>query len=124
MKVSFRNKVDQLGQKGRRAEGQVLREAGEIVADNIADLINRSKTTSEEYKHLADSIVVSRTKSNVFGERHVEIGATKDKAFILKFLELGTSKMNAQAPITIGADMSKDAVAKTLSAGMERILKL
>ncbi|WP_419156932.1 HK97-gp10 family putative phage morphogenesis protein [Rossellomorea sp. BNER] len=124
MKVNFRSKVNELGLKGKRAEGQVLKSAGEVLASKIADLINYSNNNSATYKHLADNIVVSNTKTNQFGERYVQISAIKELGYRLKFLEFGTSKMSAQAPMTIGSDMAKDEVAKTLSEGIERIMRL
>jgi len=124
MKISFRNKVSELGQKGSQLETQVLRDAGGTLADAIAANINRSKTSSATYDHLADNIVVSRTKTNAFGERYVQVGAIKELGYRLKFLEFGTSKMNARAPMAKGVAQSKDAVARILADGQKRILKL
>ncbi|MDC3412528.1 HK97-gp10 family putative phage morphogenesis protein [Terrihalobacillus insolitus] len=124
MEIKFRNRINDLGQKGKRLEGQVLKSAGGVLASAIADHINRSKKKSESYQHLKDNIVVSNVKTTKFGERFVQVGAVKGLGYRLKFLEFGTSKMNAQAPVTKGADTSKDEVATVLSEGMERILKL
>ncbi|WP_163526616.1 HK97-gp10 family putative phage morphogenesis protein [Halobacillus ihumii] len=124
MNISMRNRIDQLGKKGRSQEGKVLRTAGEVLADAIADNIHRSKTNSATYQHLQDHIIVSRTKTNNFGERYVEVGARKGLGFKLKFLEFGTVKMSAQMPMTIGIAESKDGVALTLTEGMRRIMSL
>lgn len=124
MNVDFRNKISQLGRKGKVAEGKVLKSAGNKLAEGIASNINRSNANGADYTHLADSIKTSNVKTNKFGERSVQVGATKDKAFILKFLELGTSKMNPQLPLTKGVANSKDEVSQILNAGMKGIMKL
>lgn len=127
MTTQFRSKVDQLGRKGKLLEGKVLKDAGGVLAEAIAEHINRSNNKRSQkagYKHLADNIVVSNVKTNKFGERSVQVGAIKELGYRLKFLELGTSKMSAQAPIEKGVSTSRNDIAKTLSDGMERILKL
>ncbi|UFT98093.1 hypothetical protein KO561_12865 [Radiobacillus kanasensis] len=121
MKISVRNKVDQLGLRGRRMEGQILKSAGSVVAAKVAGNINRSKTKSPTYVHLQDAIKVSATRTNEYGERAVQVGATKDKSYILKFLELGTSKMSPQLPLTQGIEESKDEVAAVIKEGVKRI---
>lgn len=123
MQVTIRNKIDQFGKRGKRLEGKILRSAGEVVAKGISDNINRSRG-GEGYKHLADNIVVSNVKTNAYGERSVEISSIKELGYRLKFLEFGTSKMSAQAPMTIGAETSKSEVAQILSIGMKGIMKL
>lgn len=123
MQFSMRNRIDQLGQKARRQEGKVLRAAGEVLAGAIADNIRRSGINSATYKHLADNIETSRTKTSQIGERYVQVGAIKELGYRLKFLELGTSKMSAQMPISIGVSEAKNEVAQTLAEGMKRILK-
>jgi|SRR5699024_518378 len=121
MNISFRSKIDQLGRKGKVAEGKILRTAGEAMAKEIASNINRS---SKHHEHLQDNIKVSNVKTNKFGERSVHVGAKKELGYRLKFLEFGTSKMSAQAPLTRGVEQSKDAVARILIDGQRRIMKL
>jgi HK97 gp10 family phage protein len=127
MTTQFRSKVDQLGRKGKLLEGQLLKQAGKVLADGIADNINRSndkRANKAGYKHLADNIVVSNVKTNTFGERSVQVGATKELGYRLKFLEFGTSKMSAQAPMEKGVSQSKSEVAHILTEGQRRIMKL
>ncbi|MBP1950295.1 HK97 gp10 family phage protein [Virgibacillus litoralis] len=124
MKLDVRNKVSQLGRKGKVLEGQTLKAAGNKLGEEIASNINRSSNSSADYTHLADAIKTSSTRTNEFGERSVQVGASKDKAFILKFLELGTSKMSAQAPMEKGISQSKGDVARILAEGQQRILRL
>ncbi|MUV39476.1 hypothetical protein JNUCC1_03354 [Lentibacillus sp. JNUCC-1] len=124
MNVDFRNKVDQLGMKGKRLEGQVLKQAGEALADGIASNINRSSKSGSGYKHLSDYIVTSNVKTNKFGERHIQVSAIKELGYRLKFLELGTSKMSAQMPIEKGVSQTRGDVARILSDGQRRIMKL
>jgi HK97 gp10 family phage protein len=123
MRVNFRNKVEQLGRKGKVLEGQVLKSAGEVLANSIAGNINRSRG-GEGYKHLSDNITVSNVRSNAFGERSVQVGAIKELGYRLKFLEFGTSKMSPQAPMEKGVSTSKDDVAAILTQGMRKVMKL
>lgn len=124
LQIDFRSRISELGLKGKRLEGQILKEAGEVLAKGISNNIGRSNINSPGYVHLQDDIHVSRTKTNEFGERYVEVGASKKKSYILKFLEIGTSKMSARMPMTKGVVDTKDAVRRILKEGAERIYRL
>lgn len=124
LQIDFRSRISELGLKGKRLEGQILKEAGEVLAKGISNNIGRSNINSPGYVHLQDDIHVSRTKTNEFGERYVEVGASKKKSYILKFLEFGTSKMSARMPMTKGVVDTKDAVRRILKEGAERIYRL
>lgn len=124
MNVDFRSKVSQLGQSGKVLEGQILKAAGEKLGESISSNINRSNRSGANYTHLADAIKVSNVRTNAYGERSVQVGASKGKSYILKFLEFGTSKMSAQAPMEQGISQSKDDVARILADGQKRIMKL
>lgn len=123
LQIDFRSRISELGLKGKRLEGQILKEAGEVLAKGISNNIGRSNINSPGYVHLQDDIHVSRTKTNEFGERFVEVGASKKKSYILKFLELGTSKMSAKLPMTKGVAQTKDDVRQILKEGAERIYR-
>lgn len=123
LQIDFRSRISELGLKGKRLEGQILKEAGEVLAKGISNNIGRSNINSPGYVHLQDDIHVSRTKTNEFGERFVEVGASKKKSYILKFLEFGTSKMSARMPMTKGVVDTKDAVRRILKEGAERIYR-
>lgn len=124
MQVEFRNRITEIGLKGKRLEGQILREAGEVLSKGISNNIGRSNINAPGYVHLQDDIHVSRVKTNEFGERYVEVGASKKKSYILKFLEFGTSKMSAKLPMTKGVAETKDDVRQILKEGTERIYRL
>lgn len=124
MKLNVRNKISQLGRSGKIAEGRILKEAGNKLSEGISDNINRSSINSAGYVHLQDAIKVGNVRTNAYGERSVQVGASKDKSYILKFLELGTSKMPAQAPMEKGIAHTNDDVARVLSDGYQRILRL
>lgn len=124
LQIDFRSRISELGLKGKRLEGQILKEAGEVLAKGISNNIGRSNINSPGYVHLQDDIHVSRTKTNEFGERYVEVGASKKKSYILKFLEFGTSKMSAKLPMTKGVAQTKDDVRQILKEGAERIYRL
>lgn len=121
MQVNMRNKIDQLGRRGKMLEGKILKQAGAVMAKGIASNIGRS---TKDQKHMQDNILVSNVKSSKFGERSVQVGAVKDISFRLKFLEFGTSKMSAQAPMEKGVSQSKGEVAEVLKSGMKGIMKL
>ena len=123
MNVSFRSKIDQLGRSGKIQEGRILKQAGEVVAKAISGEINRSRGGAG-YKHLQDNIAVSNVRTNKFGERSVQVGAIKELGYRLKFLEFGTSKMAAQAPMEKGVSTSTDEVARILADGQRRIMRL
>lgn len=124
LQIDFRSRISELGLQGKRLEGQILKKAGEVLAKGISNNIGRSNINSPGYVHLQDDIHVSRTKTNEFGERYVEVGASKKKSYILKFLEFGTSKMSAKLPMTKGVAQTKDDVRQILKEGAERIYRL
>jgi len=123
MDVNIRSKIAQLGRRGKVQEGRILKEAGEVLSKSIAANINRSKG-GEGYKHLADNIIVSNVRMNNYGERSVQVSAIKELGYRLKFLEFGTSKMSAQAPMEKGVSQSQDDVANILRDGYKRIMSL
>lgn len=123
MDISIRNKISSIGLKGKRIEGKLLKEAGEVLAKGVSDNINRSRG-GVGYTHLKDSIQVSNVKTNAYGERSLQVGASKDKSYILKFLELGTSKMSAQTPMEKGISQTSDDVGRILSDGYKDIMRL
>lgn len=124
METTVRDRISQLGRQGKTLEGQVLKQAGESLAKGIESHINRSSINSAGYVHLQDSIKVSRTKSDTFGRRYVDVGPSKDKAFILRFLEIGTSKMSPQLPVTKGNATARDDVRRILGSGIKRLYRL
>ncbi|CDQ39552.1 HK97-gp10 family putative phage morphogenesis protein [Virgibacillus salexigens] len=124
MDVNIRNRIDELGKKGKREEGKILKLAGVVLSKGISNEIAYSNVNSATYDHLKDNIVVSGVKTNEFGERSVQVSAIKELGFRLKFLEFGTSKMSAQAPMERGSATSRDEVAAVLAAGMRRIMQL
>lgn len=123
MQVNVRNKINQIGRKGKLLEGKILKEAGETLAKGIASEINRSRG-GQGYKHLADNIVVSNVRTNEYGERSVQVSAIKELGYRLKFLEFGTSKMGAQAPMEKGTSLTRDQIAQILADGQRRIMRL
>lgn len=87
--------LQQIGEKTYKAENEALRAGAEIVQVEAASKAPRSKQIKP---HLADNIVISKTKTGE-GGKYVEVGPTKGDIspfFYGKFLEWGTSKMPAR----------------------------
>lgn len=120
----IRREIDQLGTKGKRTESKALKLAGNILANEMASLVNLSGISDPSYKHLKENIGVGRTKTNEFGERYVEIGADKEIAWRAKFLEFGTVKMSPRPFMEPALDEKKEEVNRVLIEALKKGLGL
>lgn len=80
--------LEQLGRKGSSIENKALKQAGEMMANEM------EKEAPVDTGALRDSIEVSNIKTKK-GRKRVEVGPSEETAWRAKFVELGTSKMAA-----------------------------
>ncbi|MCK9600683.1 MAG: HK97 gp10 family phage protein [Sphaerochaeta sp.] len=97
---------------------QALAEAAEIPRQDIQERINLGPGRGG---HLRDTIKVREIKK-VSGGFNADIGATGPKAFILQFIERGTRRMAAQAPMRKAIDATQHAVEQKFREVLSRLL--
>jgi len=94
------DEVAKLGKEGAKIENKALREAGNLVRESIKGFTPVIKVGGGTLK---ESITISgiRTKDGI---KYVEI---KPEAYYGRFLELGTTKMDAKPYMSPGYESSK-----------------
>lgn len=117
---AFQKRIDEMGRKGGRAENASLRAGAAILQQAVINNVNRS---SENHPHIKDHIAISRVTNNLYGEKAIKVGPDKEVAWRFKFLEFGTSKMQAQAPLSNASDESQGDVGAAISEVLKRELK-
>lgn len=84
-------KLQTMSDKAGKIEGDALRAAAEPVAEEMRGLV---RVSSANEVHIRDNIEISKVKTKD-GIRYIEIGPGKKTSWRAKFLEFGTSKMQA-----------------------------
>jgi HK97 gp10 family phage protein len=85
-------RLQQMSMNAGKVENEALNKAAEPIADAMRKNV---PVSTVEQKHIRDDIEISKVKSKD-GVKYIEIGPGKDTNWRAKFLEFGTSKMNAE----------------------------
>lgn len=112
-------RLKELGQRAGPVENLALYAGAEIVRENASQRASRSLKAKE---HLADNIVISEPKQNE-SNKYVEVGP-EAPFFYGKFLEYGTSKMNAQPFLGPAKAESRKEVLETIKQTLKEGLGL
>jgi HK97 gp10 family phage protein len=102
-------RVNNMGSQLAKVENLALTKAAEIVQQSASEKAPRSELEKE---HLADNIEISKIKTKN-GTKCIEVGITKadnSHFFYGKFLEWGTSKMQARPFMQPAFEENKDTV--------------
>lgn len=86
------NQLQQICDKAGRVENKALKAAAQPVADEMKSLV---RVSSIDHQHIRDDIQISGVKTKG-GLKYIEIGPGKETNWRAKFLEWGTSKMQAK----------------------------
>ncbi|MGJ7044648.1 HK97-gp10 family putative phage morphogenesis protein [Thermoanaerobacterium thermosulfurigenes] len=111
--------LEQKGINVSRLENQALKNAGEIIKESAKQKVHVSKYNEE---HIRDHIDVSnvKTKDDV---KYIEVGVDKELSWRAKFVEWGTSKMQArpflQPAYEENIEAVQEEIAKTLKEGLQ-----
>ncbi|WP_051322297.1 HK97-gp10 family putative phage morphogenesis protein [Alicyclobacillus contaminans] len=113
-------RLNGLGDRAARVQNQALRAAGNLVAEAMRENVPVSNV---EHLHIRDDIQVSRVKVSADGVRSVDVGPGPKTGWRAKFLEFGTSKMQAQ-PFVERSLIEKrrdalDVIAETVRAALK-----
>ncbi|MYX18861.1 hypothetical protein GTY77_02045 [Streptomyces sp. SID8380] len=99
-----------------RMENQGLRAAGEIIATSQREKV---AVSTIEHVHIKDTIKVSNVRRGD-GMRYVLIGASKETAWRVHFLENGTKRQPAQPFIYPSFHENKARISQFMSIEMRR----
>lgn len=77
------------------AEERIILRSAQLVRDRMKQKVNVSDINWPGYKHIKDDIKISRLKDDKAGTKYREIYGGKKTGFKWKYLEYGTTKMNA-----------------------------
>jgi HK97 gp10 family phage protein len=78
-----------------KAEERIILRSAQLVRDRMKQKVNVSDINWPGYKHIKDDIKISRLKDDKAGTKYREIYGGKKTGFKWKYLEYGTTKMNA-----------------------------
>ncbi len=78
-----------------KAEEIIILRSAQLVRDRMKQKVNVSDINWPGYKHIKDDIKISRLKDDKAGTKYREIYGGKKTGFKWKYLEYGTTKMNA-----------------------------
>lgn len=87
----LQNMLLELGQAAGKVENNALKAAAQPIAKEMIILV---PVSTIDHKHIREDIQVSGVKTKD-GVKYIEIGPGKDTNWRAKFLEWGTSKMQA-----------------------------
>ncbi len=114
------DKIDELGRKGSRIQNAALKAAAQPIAKEMRDTVGVSSINE---KHIRDDIQVSRVKTEN-GERYVRVGPGKNTNWRSKFLEFGTSKMNAKPFMAPAYENNKEKIKQIIKEALKAGLGL
>lgn len=86
------SKLEAMGNKAGRIEGDALRAAAEPVAAEMQSLV---RVSAKNDYHIQEDIEISKVKTKD-GIKYIEVGPGKKTNWRAKFLEFGTKNMTAQ----------------------------
>lgn len=108
----------ELGKKGARIENKAINAGAEIIADEMRSKVKVSKVNEV---HIQDDIEISKVKNSGV-EKNVDIGPGEKTNWRAKFLEYGTSKMEAIPFIEVSLHEKRkeavDVTIKTMKDGL------
>ena len=107
--------IEELGRKGASIENKALKQAGEMMADEI------KKETPVDTGRLRDSIEVSHIKQMKKQGKYVYVGTDLPYGWMIEF---GTWKMNAYPFMAIAYEANKDKAQKIIIEEMRKGLGL
>lgn len=113
------NQLQQISDKAGRTENKALKAAAQPVADEMKSLVNVSTI---DHLHIRDNIQISGIKSKG-GIKYVEIGPGKETNWRAKFLEWGTSKMQAKPFVQISYEHKKNEVLEIIKQTIAEALE-
>lgn len=76
-------------------EDKIILKSAQLVRDRMKQRVRVSKVIKPDYKHIKDDMKISSTKDDEEGTRYREIYGGKKTGYKWKFLEFGTTKMDA-----------------------------
>jgi HK97 gp10 family phage protein len=101
--------LERLGNTSEELEGEALMKGGEIIKEEMQQLVhisdkqfdsytfkrgrNSGQTVKKPHPHIRPTMVVDKPEKDEMGNLSVGVGASKKLRWRAKFLELGTSKM-------------------------------
>lgn len=115
-------KIEELGKRGSRIENKALKKAGQVIVDEAKKTTAFTDRTGKLRKGLKVSGVRSKD-----GNKYVLAGIQKDdnsEIFYGKFLEFGTSKMNARPFLGPAYEAKKDEARKVIIQELKKGLGL
>lgn len=115
-------KIEELGKRGSRIENKALKKAGQVIVDEAKKTTAFTDRTGKLRKGLKVSGVRSKD-----GNKYVLAGIQKDdnsEIFYGKFLEFGTSKMNARPFLGPAYESKKDEARKVIIQELKKGLGL
>lgn len=78
------------------AESRIILKSTQLVRDRMKQRVRVSKISSPGYKHIKDDMKISTLKDDGEGTRYREIYGGKKTGYKWKFLEFGTTRMEAR----------------------------
>ncbi|MHB1651392.1 MAG: HK97-gp10 family putative phage morphogenesis protein [Desulfitobacteriaceae bacterium] len=113
-------KLQAMGDKASRIEGDALRAAAEPVAEEIKSLV---RFGSKNDVHIRDDIEISKVKTKD-GIKYIEVGPGKKTNWRAKFLEFGTKNMTAIPFMAPAYEHKKREVTEIISRKIREALGL
>jgi len=114
------NQLKLVSDKASRVENQALKAAAQPIADEMKSLV---KVSSITHLHIRDDIQVSGVKTKD-GLKYLEIGPGKTTNWRAKFLEWGTSKMQAQPFVQLAYEHKQAEAEETMKYTIAKSLGL
>ncbi len=117
-------KLEAMGKKAGRIENQALRSAAEPVLKDMKDKINEKELIRTG--KLKEGLKISKVKKKL-GTKYVEVGIGKgdiSNIFYGKFLEWGTSKIEATPFMQPAIENNQEQIKETIKAELKKGLGL
>lgn len=113
-------KLQEMGNKASRIEGDALKAAAQPLAEEMASLVQLG---DKNETHIKDDIQISDVKTKD-GIRFIEVGPGKKTNWRAKFLEFGTSHSPAYPFMGPAYEHKKSTILETISQKLREALRL
>jgi len=92
---NIENELNKMVDDIAEVEERIILKSAQLVRDRMKQKVRVSSINRPDYKHVKDDMKMSSLKDDKMGTKYREIYGGKKTGFKWKYLEYGTTKMNA-----------------------------
>lgn len=118
------DKIEKMGKDATKFESSATMEAAQVVKAHVESNLPRSDVSKIGYKHMKDHVIITSLKEDETLTKVRKVKGGKSTGYKWKWLEYGTSNMNATNFLTKSMKESNKEVTEILNEAVKKALDL